>query len=89
MDEVKVVDMIDLPSDSRRPMRMRMNPDERFHMNASKEKKFAPERYPNLFMAVSTDLSRMDFYADYPADDFADDFLFGNHRIYRRVQGVQ
>ena len=66
MDEVKMVDMIDLPSDSRRPMRMRMNPDERFHMNASREMKFAPERYPNLFMAVSTDLSRMDFYADYP-----------------------
>lgn len=65
-DGMHNMDMIDLPSDSKRPMRMRMNPDEQFYMNASKEMKFAPVRYPNLFMAVTTDLSRMDLYAEYP-----------------------
>lgn len=58
--------VISLPSGAKRPMHMRMNPDEKFHMDASKEMKFAPSRYPNLFMAVSTDLSRMEFYGDYP-----------------------
>lgn len=64
------MDMIDIPSfsykRSKRPMRMRMNPQEKFHMSASKPMKFAPSRYPNLYLEVRTDMSRMDFYSDYP-----------------------
>ena len=66
VDEKARMTMINLPSDARRPLRMRMNPDERFHLMTSKEKKYAPSRYPNIFMTVATDLSRMGFYSGYP-----------------------
>lgn len=66
VDDGEPMSMIDLPSDSKRPLRMRINPDEKFYVRASKEMKFSPSRYPNLFMSVTTDVSRMEFYSDYP-----------------------
>ena len=64
--EKQKMSIIDLPSDLNRPMHMRMNPNEKFHVDASKKRKFAPTRYPSLLMEVCTDLSRMDSYAGYP-----------------------
>lgn len=60
------IKLIPLPFESKRSMRMRMNPDEKFCLTPSKDMKYVPSRYPNLFMEVTTDMSRMEFYAEYP-----------------------
>lgn len=49
-----------------RPMRLKINPEEKFYNAQSSEKKYASKRYPNLCVTVSTNLPKMSFYNDYP-----------------------
>lgn len=87
---IKDIHFVNLSLSGERPMRMAMNPDEKFYPEYAAAKTYASDRYPEVVVSVRPDESRMAYYESYPLYFSGGDVLtsFYHHAVQPMSEGV-